>query len=972
MFIVTLRRFVERYFRVWTQRKSRPGPYRKPTVRLGLEGLEDRRLLSASIIATGSDSGSSPLVTVYNAATGAQEFSFMAYDSSFTGGVRVAVGDVTGNGTPDIITAPGPGGGSDIKVFDGTTGQLIREFFAFDPSFNGGSYVASGDVNDDGYDDIIVGADAGGGPQVTVFSGKDDSVLASFFAYNPAFTGGVRVAAGDVTGSGSDDIIVGAGAGGGPNISVFNGNGNAVNSFFAYNPNFDDGVTVASGDLSGNGLDDIIVGSGSGGGPEVRVFSGQNNSVLDDYFAYNPSFSGGVNVGAVCMNGQTDIVTTPGQGGGPDVETVDPSTCTVVNQFVGGQSDTGLYTAGDQSNTADASAVATHFLVVTAPNVQAGAATNMVVVALSASNQIVTNYTGTVDFTSSDTGATLPASYTFTAQDHGRHVFQVTFATTGSQTVTATDSTTSTITGSVTTNVNPPDVATQFFLIVPPNVQAGTATPVTVVALDASNNIDTNYTGTVQLTSSDTGATLPASYTFQASDHGHHTFQVTFGTTGSQTVTATDTSDSSLTGSVTVNVNPADVATQFALQIAPDVQVGQATAVRVVALDASNHVVPNYTGTVQLTSSDTGATLPAAYTFQASDHGAHVFLVTFATSGSQTVTATDTSDSSLTGSVTVNVNPADVATQFAILVSRNVQVGQAASVEVVALDANNHVVTNYTGTVQLTSSDTGATLPAAYTFQASDHGEHIFQVTFATSGSQSVTATDTSTSSLTGTATVTVNPADVATHFALEAFPSTDAGETAYIGVVALDASNHVVKNYTGTVQLTSSDTGATLPAAYTFQASDRGEHVFQVTFATTGSQTVTATDTSDSSLTGSATVQVNPADVATHFGILIFPLAQAGQPVSFTVVALDAHNQIVTNYTGTVQFGSSDSGATLPASYTFQASDQGRHTFQVTFAATGNDTLTATDSSDSTLTGAITVKVLQAGGGSPSGGSSS
>src|SRR5207253_2684824 len=118
----------------------------------------------------------------------------------FTGGVRVAIGDVTGDGTPDIITAPGPGGGPDIHVYDGQTGQIVRQFFAFDPAFTGGAFVAAGDVNGDGAADIIVGADQGGGPNVAVFSGQDGSQLDSFFAFDQRFTGGVRVAADDFNG----------------------------------------------------------------------------------------------------------------------------------------------------------------------------------------------------------------------------------------------------------------------------------------------------------------------------------------------------------------------------------------------------------------------------------------------------------------------------------------------------------------------------------------------------------------------------------------------------------------------------------------------------------------------------------------------------------------------------------------------------------------------------------------------------
>src|SRR6185312_12451978 len=105
---------------------------------------------------------------------------------------------VNADGVPDIVTAPGAGGGPDIHVYDGATGQLLRQFWAFDPNFTGGVYVAAGDVNGDGFADIICGADAGGGPNVTVFSGKDNAQtrLMAFFPYDMNFTGGVRVSSG--------------------------------------------------------------------------------------------------------------------------------------------------------------------------------------------------------------------------------------------------------------------------------------------------------------------------------------------------------------------------------------------------------------------------------------------------------------------------------------------------------------------------------------------------------------------------------------------------------------------------------------------------------------------------------------------------------------------------------------------------------------------------------------------------------
>jgi hypothetical protein len=204
--------------------------------------------------------------------------------------------------------------------------------------------------------------------------------------------------------------------------------------------------------------------------------------------------------------------------------------------------------------------------------------------------------------------------------------------------------------GSATTTVAPARVATQLLVVTPEQDGAGAPTEVTVVALDATGDWVPNYTGTVQFTSSDPQATLPADYTFTADDHGRHTFQVTFQATGTQTVTVTDATHS-LTGQVSTTIDTAGAATHFGIFTLGQALVGFPTPVMVVALDASNQVVAGYTGTVHFTNTETQATLPADYTFTASDAGSHLFWATFATAGEQTLTATDTTSSSLLGSV---------------------------------------------------------------------------------------------------------------------------------------------------------------------------------------------------------------------------------------------------------------------------------------------------------------------------------
>src|SRR5581483_11561510 len=113
----------------------------------------------------------------------------------------VAVADVNHDGVSDIITAPGPTGGPHIRVFSGVDGRPLSgpvgSFLAYDSRFTGGVTVAAADVNNDGFADIITGADAGAAPHVKVFSGKDGTLLKSFLAFDGTFAGGVNVAGGD-------------------------------------------------------------------------------------------------------------------------------------------------------------------------------------------------------------------------------------------------------------------------------------------------------------------------------------------------------------------------------------------------------------------------------------------------------------------------------------------------------------------------------------------------------------------------------------------------------------------------------------------------------------------------------------------------------------------------------------------------------------------------------------------------------
>jgi hypothetical protein len=101
-----------------------------------------------------------------------------------------------------------------------------------------------------------------------------------------------------------------------------------------------------------------------------------------------------------------------------------------------------------------------------------------------------------------------------------------------------------------------PGAATHFSISGPSSVKSGVAFSITVTALDAYGNVATGYVGTVRFTDSVGGATLPANYTFTATDAGVHTFSgLKLKTKGKQTLTVLDTVNSLIIADLTLTVS---------------------------------------------------------------------------------------------------------------------------------------------------------------------------------------------------------------------------------------------------------------------------------------------------------------------------------------------------------------------------------------------------------------------------------
>jgi len=182
---------------------------------------------------------------------------FLAYMSAFTGGVNVATGDVDGDGKEEIITAPMAGGGPHIRIFD-QDGNLLSEFFAYEAQFTGGVNVATGDVNNDSKEEIVVAPYSKYEPRVRIYDEYGGS-KGSFLAYENGATNGVSVSVADVNNDGWPEIVTVPAKDYGPEVKMFSLKGRIKDEFLAYSKYLYSGVSVVAKDISGDALPEILL-----------------------------------------------------------------------------------------------------------------------------------------------------------------------------------------------------------------------------------------------------------------------------------------------------------------------------------------------------------------------------------------------------------------------------------------------------------------------------------------------------------------------------------------------------------------------------------------------------------------------------------------------------------------------------------------------------------------------------------------
>ncbi len=679
----------------------------------------------------------------------------------------ITVADVNGDGKPDLIA--GNHYFNSVSVFKnnglGTLGPKVDYTAGGSPAS-----VAVGDFNNDGLADILSTNQNTPG-SITLHLGNGDGTFQAARS-TPASTAPFATAIADFNGDGNLDVAI-ANSFGANTISVMYGNGDATFKAPQVMAIGSQPLDIQKGDFNGDGKMDLVERTGSGFTVELNNGDGTFAAAVPVYAA----------------NGNDMVVADFNNDGFADVAL---------------SSSTGLVSTytNDLGAIDNPQNVAT--LVISAPATSlSGNAVPVTVSAVDSSGNPITDYAGTVNIFSTDPAGSV-LTYTFTAADAGTHTFTtgVSLVTVGPQSIIASAS----LAGSASTSVQVQAAPASRFTIGLPDEpsDAGTVMPITVTALDSSNNMGATYQGTVHFTSSDPTAILPADYTYTAADAGTHTFNVTIRTAGLQTITATDTVATGVHGtSNPVLIKPGEVSTM--LVTGGSGSIGKFRQVTVDAEDSFGNKLPGAAQrTIHFSSSDPNAVLPADVTLV---NGEATVMVKFMTTGPQTLTATDMADPTMTGSETVSATAADVGS-FVVTGFPATTAGTAKTFTVSAFDILGNPMANYTGTVTFGSSDWQASLPASYTFTAADKGVHTFTATLRTAGSQSIRVSEALFGS-TGTQSGISVAAGTVTAISSTGPQHVVAGTPFAMVVTARDAFGNLATNFTDKVRFTATDAKA-------------------------------------------------------------------------------------------------------------------------------------------------------------------
>ena len=580
--------------------------------------------------------------------------------------------------------------------------------------------------------------------------------------------------------------------------------------------------------------------------------------------------------------------------------------------FVGGQGVFGVTfrTAGAQSiiatDTVDPTntgseeeitvtpAATTHYTVTGGVDAVAGTAQTINVSAFDTYGNLATNDVNPFILASSDTQADLPSNATLTK---GMGTFNVVLKTAGNQSIAAISSVDSKISGSQLGINITPGATTQYLVTGGADAVAGTVQTINVSAEDAYGNLVASGNDLINLTSSDSQAQVPVSATLT---NGTGTFDVILKTAGSQSITATNPDNPTVTGTQSgITVTPA-ATSQYLVTGGVDAQAGTPQIITVSAEDAYGNLATDDNNALQISSNDNQAVLPAN---AALTNGQGTFNVTLKTAGSQTIAARSLVNARVSGTQSgITVTPA-ATFSYTVTGAVDAVAGTVQTITVSAFDTYGNLATNDVNGVNLSS---GVDLLEEPTLFLSK-GTATTNVTLRIAGSRTILAQASNDSKVTGTQNdINITPA-ATSQYLVTGGVNAVAGATQTITVSAVDAYGNIKTSGNDLINLTSSDSQAQVPVSATLT---NGTGTFDVILKTAGSQSITATNPDNPTVTGTQTGINITSATADHLSVTGPATLTAGSPVEFVVTARDLYGNIDTSLSDSVDLASSDSQA--------------------------------------------------------------
>jgi hypothetical protein len=519
----------------------------------------------------------------------------------------VAVGDFYHDGHADLVTADGLG--RTVSVLRGNGDGTFQSAVHY-PAGSRPSTVTVADLRGNGDDDLILTDFTDG--TVSVWLGNGDGTFQPHQDYRVG-SGPVGVCVADFNGDGHLDLVVASQFS--YDVTVLLGNGDGT---FQPGVSYRAGVfarEVAAGDINGDGKLDLVVANQGDDTVSVLINNGDGTFRSAVNYPVGPAPTS-ITLGDFRGNGRLDVVTA--------------------NFTYGGSTSTVSVLLGNGDGTfqpAQSYQVGANAHNVQAADLDGDGRLDLVV---------VDNGSNSVSVLLGNGDGTFQPRQDFAVGAGPDLAAFGDFNGTGTPSLAVANGDSNTV--SVLLNQSAV-AATTVEVSAPDSVTAGQPFDFTVTILDQFGRTDTGYTGTVHFTSSDDQAGLPADYTFTAADAGSHTFSAgaTFFQQGSQTLTATDLADPTLTGSTTVVVNAqVEPVAYFDISYAGPVTAGQPFQLTVTARDANGQVVTGYRGQIGLFSLFGEDDLRQNYVFTADDAGSHTFTVTLNNPGMVGILVTDT------------------------------------------------------------------------------------------------------------------------------------------------------------------------------------------------------------------------------------------------------------------------------------------------------------------------------------------